>query len=366
MPLWLSGHSGIFQFVTRSSNNPWLHRFAVCTAVATLLLIGIGGLVTSHGAGMAVPDWPTTYGYNMFLFPPSYWIGGIFYEHSHRLFASFVGLLTTILAIWLWVKDTRSWLRWLGVAAFFAVVLQGILGGLRVTLYKDEIGIVHAALAQSFLVLVSLIALFTSSWWRKAGESIRPPLSRATVHTVLIATLLIFGQLVLGATMRHQHAGLAVPDFPLAYGQWWPPLDAASIESFNRQRTDFREFNPITAFQIVLHMAHRMVAAFILVGVCVSVWKVNRSFAKKNGFTRAANLWLGLIVAQAGLGIATILSAKAADVATLHVVGGAASLVLGALLAVCLLRVSVPASVPVGANPITTGEVSSSRGFAAA
>src|SRR5436309_1267472 len=113
----------------RSVVNPWLNRFALLTALATLCLIAIGGLVTSHDAGMAVPDWPTTYGYNMFFFPFSYWVGGIFYEHSHRLFASFVGLLTTILAAWLWVKESRRWLRWMGVLAFFAVVLQGLLGG---------------------------------------------------------------------------------------------------------------------------------------------------------------------------------------------------------------------------------------------
>ena len=129
--------------MTRPLHDPWLNRFAILTAAATLALIGIGGLVTSHGAGLAVPDWPTTYGYNMFLFPPSFWIGGIFYEHTHRLFASFVGLLTTILAIWLWLREPRKWLRWLGVIALFAVVLQGILGGLRGTLLQKYLGIVH-------------------------------------------------------------------------------------------------------------------------------------------------------------------------------------------------------------------------------
>src|SRR5579872_3547204 len=158
--------------MSRSVDNPWLNRFAILTAVATLVLVGIGGLVTSHGAGMAVPDWPTTYGYNMFLFPFSNWVGGIFYEHSHRLVASAVGFLTAILAIWLLVRESRAWLRWLGVAAFFAVVLQGVLGGLRVVLYKDEIGIFHAALAQLFFVLVCAIALFTSRWWGNVQEKV--------------------------------------------------------------------------------------------------------------------------------------------------------------------------------------------------
>ena len=117
------------------------------TAVCTLLLIAIGGLVTSKGAGMAVPDWPTTYGYNMFLFPVSQWQGGIFYEHTHRLVASFIGLLTTILAVWLWTKG--GMLRKFGFAAFILILLQGLLGGLRVTLYKDQIGIFHATLPVS-------------------------------------------------------------------------------------------------------------------------------------------------------------------------------------------------------------------------
>ena len=120
--------------MTRSTDNCWLRRFALLTAVATLFLVGLGGVVTSKEVGMAVPDWPNTFGENMFFFPFSKWVGGVFYEHSHRLVASAVGLLTTILAVWVWLKESRPWLRWLGVTAFFAVVLQGVLGGLRVVL----------------------------------------------------------------------------------------------------------------------------------------------------------------------------------------------------------------------------------------
>src|SRR5260370_6281128 len=97
-------------------NNRALHRFAVLTAVATFALLGAGGLVTSHGVGMAVPDWPNTFGYNMFFFPFSQWVGGVFYEHTHRLFASGVGLLTSVLAIWLYGRSARPFLRWTGVA----------------------------------------------------------------------------------------------------------------------------------------------------------------------------------------------------------------------------------------------------------
>src|SRR5256885_380671 len=101
--------------MTRAIDNSWLHRFAVATAFATLLLICVGGVVTSNEAGMAVPDWPTSYGYNMFFFPFAQWwrVGGIFYEHSHRLIASAVGFLTVILTVWLWLNEARRWLRWL-------------------------------------------------------------------------------------------------------------------------------------------------------------------------------------------------------------------------------------------------------------
>src|SRR5258705_1587582 len=122
--------------MARSKDNRWFHRFAILLAAATLCLVCIGGLVTSHEAGMAVPDWPTTFGYNMFFFPISKWVGGVLFEHSHRLFASLVGFLTIILAVWLWVKEERAWLRWLGIVALGAVILQGILCGLRVTWMK--------------------------------------------------------------------------------------------------------------------------------------------------------------------------------------------------------------------------------------
>src|SRR5438046_9060306 len=118
--------------MSRTSDNLWLSRYALLTALATLVLICFGGLVTSHEAGMAVPDWPNTFGYNLFFFPISRWVGGIFYEHTHRLVASGVGLLTTILAVWLWFKESRCWLRWLGVGGLIAVVVQGAVGGVLV------------------------------------------------------------------------------------------------------------------------------------------------------------------------------------------------------------------------------------------
>src|SRR5215470_18857050 len=134
--------------------NIGLHRFAVFTACSTVVLIFIGGLVTSTDSGLSVPDWPTTYGWNMFTFPLSKWVGGIRYEHSHRLIASTVGFLTVILAIWTWRVEPRAWVRTLGFAALGSVILQGILGGITVLLFlPPAVSIGHAGLAQIFFCL---------------------------------------------------------------------------------------------------------------------------------------------------------------------------------------------------------------------
>src|SRR5712692_11497361 len=178
----------------------WLNRFAWLLCVATLFLICSGGMVTSKGFGLAVPDWPTTFGYNMFLFPVSKWIGGIFFEHTHRLIASAVGFLTIILALWLWRSEDREWLRNLGLIAVASVVLQGVLGGLRVTMLKDEIGIFHACLAQAFLGLLVVIALVTTKFWRSlANEDVDLAKFRGIKSLAVFTTIAIYVQLALGA-----------------------------------------------------------------------------------------------------------------------------------------------------------------------
>jgi heme a synthase len=363
------------QLTTQSINNIWLHRFAVLTAAATLFLIWMGGLVTSHGVGMAVPDWPTTYGYNMFAFPYPQWVGGVFYEHSHRLIASGVGLLTAILAIWVWLRQSAGSqrrivlcgiiatlglmgvhtqtmfvilaivaaavvvfslarakvepqpLRWVVLTAFALVLIQGVLGGLRVTQLKDEIGIFHGTLAQIFFALVCTIAIITSARWARSkiavydGGSLR--------YLYVFATGMIFLQLIIGATMRHQHAGLAIPDFPLAYGKLWPATDATSIETYNQLRIEVAAANPITAAGVLLQMVHRLNALAVLTLVLVACVKTVRRFGWRSGFSKGAALWSGLIICQALLGAATIWTNKAADVATAHVALGALSLVTG-------------------------------------
>jgi len=355
--------------------NPWLYRFVVVTAAATFLLLGLGGLVTSHEAGMSVPDWPTSYGYNMFALPIKFWKGGAFFEHTHRLLASAVGLMTTMLAVWLWFRDSRKWMRWLGVLAFVLVALQGVLGGLRVTLHMDQLGIVHGALAQLFFVLICALALFTSRWWnisvaavcdRRAnsvtGATVTDRRYKTLRGLVLFTTILIFVQLILGATMRHQHAGLAIPDFPAAYKALWPDTSAAAVARYNADRIEVISENPITAFQIVLQMVHRIVAAVILVLVAVCAWRAwvvgapgtapaRIGDGLKNAETvlgapvyrRISLFWLVLIAGQIALGAWTVWSNKAADVATAHVLVGALSLATGALWCAIAFRESVAA-----------------------
>ena len=188
--------------------NPWPHRLAVITAGATFLLILAGGLVTNTGAGLAVPDWPTTFGYNMFLYPWSKMVGGIFYEHSHRLIGSAVGLLTLALTLVLWTVEPRRWVRRLGSAALLAVIIQGVLGGLRVVLLQDTLAIVHGALAQAFFGLTAALALFTSCEWK---EEVRPLSGEGSGHLFWLAALTtggIYLQLVVGALLTHLGARL--------------------------------------------------------------------------------------------------------------------------------------------------------------
>lgn len=190
--------------------NAWLHRLALTTAGTTLFLLFVGALVTSKGVGLAVPDWPTTFGHNMFLFPWAGMVGGVFYEHSHRLVASGVGFLTLVLAVCLWLRELRVWVRWLGVAALLLVTVQGVVGGLRVVLLEQDLAILHAALAQAFFGLIVAMALFTSRSWRGVRPSSATGGSTMFPWFCLSATLLIYVQSLLGAFIRHNGEALAL------------------------------------------------------------------------------------------------------------------------------------------------------------
>lgn len=340
----------------RSHDHPWLTRYAWFTAAATLVLICFGGLVTSKGAGLAVPDWPNSYGYGMFRFPASRWLftwDGVFYEHSHRLVASGVGMLTVILAVWLWFKESRRWLRLLGIAAVVLVILQGVLGGLRVTLLSNELGWVHGALAQTFFAVVVSIALFSSRFWQTLPR-LPVPLRRARIG-LLLATGLIFLQLLLGAGMRHRHNGLAVPDFPLAYGSLWPSTSSTALARYNQLRLEGTAAGEIQAIDVHLHLAHRYLAGLILAVVGWTALELRRR-THSGPLGRGGLWWLGLVLTQAALGAWTVLSGKAADVATAHVAVGSLSLVTGvALILICRRQstdlASEPSRILDAANP---------------
>jgi cytochrome c oxidase assembly protein subunit 15 len=304
-----------------------LHRFACFCAGSILFLICVGGLVTSNNAGMSVPDWPTTYGYNMFYFPFQDWVGGIFYEHSHRLIASAVVSLMSVLAVWLCFQE-RVWLRWMGIVVPVFGLIEATIGGLRVVLSEDQLGILHGALAQLLFVSVSLIGLFTSRWWiAERHESTAPKWT----GRVLVICALIFCQLLLGATMRHEHAGLSIDDFPLAYGQAWPKTDAASMEAYNRERLSRNEY-ATSPLYINIQMAHRVGAVLITVAILAAAAAMWLTPGTAPILRRWSGAWVGLVFIQFLLGACTIWTNKAADVATAHVATGALTLVLGALL----------------------------------
>src|SRR5437588_10466737 len=189
--------------------NQGLHNFAVFVAAATLVLIIAGALVTSNDAGLSVPDWPTTFGS---LTKMPHMVGGVKFEHGHRMVAEFVGVLTIILAIWTWRVERRRWLRLLAVAGVGTVIAQGILGGITVLhMLPPAISTAHAALAQTFFCIAVLIALFTGRRWVEEVPQVELDQNRPSLITLtLLSIFLLYVQLILGAMFRHH--GLS----------WWP------------------------------------------------------------------------------------------------------------------------------------------------
>jgi cytochrome c oxidase assembly protein subunit 15 len=295
----------------------WLHRYCRMLAVATLLLVTAGGMVTSTSSGLSVPDWPTTYGQNMFTFPLKNMVGGIFYEHGHRLIASTVGFLTIGLVLFLWRVEPRRWVRNLGWIALGAVVLQGVLGGLTVIfLLPDAISISHAGLAQLFFCIVVSLTLFTSRTWREpAVAPIDDPRLR---RRMAVMTGMVYLQILLGATMRHTGAGLAIPDFPLSYGRLIPPF---------------------WSFAIAVHFAHRLGALTIVVLALMNlgyIWSRHRS---RPELTRPISLLILIVATQVSLGALVVLTGKQPIVNTLHVATGALVLVTSLVLTLRTFRV---------------------------
>jgi cytochrome c oxidase assembly protein subunit 15 len=289
---------------------------ALLTAGATFPLLFIGGLVTSKGAGLAVPDWPTTFGYNMFLYPWSEMVGDIFYEHSHRLVASSVGILTILLCAALWLREARSWLRWLGTAALGLVIAQGVVGGLRVVLLEQTLAILHACLAQAFFAVAAALAVFTSNDWRETEQRVISLHATRFRFLCVVTTALIYFQAVSGAVARHSGSSL--------------------------------DLHVLSAFVVAVHVAL----------VARRTWKF---YGGQEKLRRPASVLIALLVLQLGLGAGSYLgkfSSLAAvwsrtlvvTITTTHVVTGALLLVTCLVLTLRAFRFLAPAAPAEGAG----------------
>lgn len=326
-------HTGTVEVAWTPS--PWLRRYSKLVALLVLGLILKGALVTSHDAGLSVPDWPTSYGYNMFLFPVELWQGVIFYEHVHRLYASAVGLLTVILAVWLHLCEPRAWVRRVGYLAVLLVLLQGALGGLTVhLLLPTAVSSAHGILGQSFFVVMTLLAYTQSLEYNRRSAIERAP---RVVRWGVVLSVLVFVQLVVGAVMRHAGAGLALPDFPKMGGQWLPNLSPQMMATANHLRIGLG-LPPVDELQVLFHLLHRGGAVLVLVAIC-GLFIVSRGVALSTKVQRNITLLTLLTIVQIALGIATVLTVRQPWITSVHVVIGAALLGLSVLL---VLRLSLP------------------------
>lgn len=322
----------IGRFGTRShpvsTETPWRRRFSVATILTTIVLISWGGFVTSINAGMAVPDWPATFGsYDPFRTGLDQWWTQtpVLAEHGHRLLGALVGLLTMVLALWTWYADPRRWMRILGFSALALVIVQGILGGVRVTENSVTLAMVHACTAQIFFALLIAMTLFTTETWMRVRSTLSSSSrTRSFRRLVLATTVAIYGQIVLGALLRHMGHG----------------IDGAFA-------------------------AIHITGAFVVTGLVFATFVyVQKHFADNAALTRWTWLMLGAIALQFALGLAAYLvllhEMSMALRTNLQIILTAAHLVMGALLmgtAVATTLLALRASEPT-ASPPASGDAS--------
>lgn len=232
-----------------------LHRFAIFTSCVTLALIVAGALVTSNDAGLSVPDWPTSFG-SIYKMPQM--VGGILYEHGHRMVAEFVGFLTIVLAIWTWRAEKRRWMRWLGLAALATVILQGVLGGVTVLLYlPPAVSSAHAALAQTFFCISVTIAVFTGRRWVEEVPRVELDVRWPSLFTLtLLSIFVLYVQLILGAMFRHH--GLS----------WWPHVVHAGVVAIVLSWTSIRAISVYPHIEAVKRPAV-MVLSLMVAQLCL-------------------------------------------------------------------------------------------------
>jgi cytochrome c oxidase assembly protein subunit 15 len=310
-----------------------LYRYALALATCTALLVFAGGLVTSTDAGLSVPDWPLSYGQVM---PPM--VGNVRFEHGHRMVATFVGMLSIGMVVFLWKREPRRWVRRLGWAALGVVVLQGVLGGMTVLfLLPTSISVAHACLAQTFFCIVVSLALFTSSRWRSEAAPAPAAASGVPLRTMAtITTTAIYLQLLLGALMRHTDSGLAIPDFPLAFGRLVPPLGDPKV---------------------AVHFAHRVGALVVASSVAAAATQVLRQHRRERYLARPAILLVALLLVQVALGATTVWTHKAVVPTTLHVLTGALVLATSLVLTLRSWRLIAVPQRSTAFAPIPAGRV---------
>ncbi len=317
MGAWIGRKMG----VERADGLAWRTAFAGVATIAGLLAVVAGGLVTSLEEGLAVPDWPNSFGTNMFLYPLARMTGGIYYEHAHRLYGSLVGLTTVVLAVVLWVTDDRAWLRGLGVLAVAMVVVQGVMGGLRVTgeitLAPDggpappnhALAIVHGVFGQVFLATLALIVAFTTRAWREAGDATISPRAATERSITGVLVVLVVLQISLGALYRHT----ATDEVPMPWSG----------------------------------MAHFTLALLVAIFACLAGLRAWAYYEDEPVLRRLGGAMLGLMSLQLLLGFAALIPVmarrddwKTAEVvlATAHQANGAVVLAVTALLAVWVRR----------------------------
>ena len=300
-----AAHTETFPAFTVTDTTPAaLRRFVKLTAFSTLFLVFAGAMVTSTGSGLAVPDWPLSYGR---LMPPM--VGGIFYEHGHRMIAATVGLLTVIQAIWLQLRERKRHVRVLGWLAVGAVIAQGLLGGLTVIfLLPPAISIAHAGLAEIFFCINVSIAFYTSVWFHEV-RTLEKGDSPVGATSLLVA--LVYAQILAGALMRHLGAGLAIPDFPTSFGRWIPELTTAAV---------------------AVNFAHRVGALCVAIGVIATALMLRR-YEKGHALRQVSSLIVLAVSVQIVLGAWTVWSGKQPHITSLHVMTGALTLALSVILA---------------------------------
>ena len=312
--------------------SPWPHRWAVVLACATFPLVWVGGLVTTTDAGMAVPDWPSTYGYNLLLYPWQSWLAGpwdLFVEHGHRLLGAVVGMLTIGLVAVMWRTEARRRLRWLAVAALGLVIFQGVLGGLRVLLDERTLAMLHGCTGPLFFALAVAIAVFTSKGWRAsnatlsqaetADRSSAPHASSRADHVrrlAVVTCILVYLQLVLGAVLRHVPVVSEPATFALAVR--FHLLMAAVLTlhvalllwSTLRHARQVRWLRRLViALGVLLAVQLALGAATWIVKFSVPVWA--ESWWPWPGFTVYADGWLQTHVVTAHVAVGSLLLAAA-------------------------------------------------------